>query len=443
VRTLAYGLHDTPRGAVLFLASLQWLMFMIANVITVPIVLGHAFGLTSAEIALFTTRTLFVCGLIGLLQALMGHRYAVLEGPAGMWWGVFMVLIQMTQQVGESVGELQSDLEFGLIIAGVLYVLLAVCGWLRHIQYLFTPAVTGSFLILLALQLSKDILAGLLGIGFRHATDVQPAIAVLSLALIVFTLTLMVRGRGLVQNMAVLIGLVAGWLVYGLLGWLEWPNPGAEPVFSLPRLLPWGTPRFHLGIVLTCALTALILLSNLIASIQAFATAIGETAEAERFRGGTLVSGIGAMLAGLFGTVGAVPLTAAAGLVSLTGIASRLPFLIASVVLTVLGFLPVVGEYAATLPTPVGYAVLLTVFVQLLGYGLRDLKKLALDQRDLWVVGLPLLTGVGLLFVPGQAWAKMPALFGYLLGNGLIVGVVLVLLLEHLVFRRKSDTIQA
>ncbi|MCL6625953.1 MAG: purine/pyrimidine permease [Alicyclobacillus shizuokensis] len=440
---ITYGLEESPRGAVFILASLQWLMFMVANVITVPIVLGHALALSEAQIALFTTRTLFLCGLVSLAQGLWGHRFAIVEGPAGMWWGVFLVLIQMTQEMHGSINDLQVDLELGLMVAGVLYVVLAATGWLQRIQGWFTPAVTGCFLVLLTMQVSRDILDGLLGIGFRGSPEVRPLVAGLSFLLIVFTLLLMVKGRGLWKNMAVLVALVSGWLLYGVIGWLDIPSRAGQSAVALPRVFPWGRPVFHASIVITCGLTVLILLSNLIASIQAFAGAAGEQPTPGRYRRGTLVSGLGTALAGVFGTVGAVPLTAAAGLVSLTGIASRLPFLVAAGALTLMGLFPVLGEYAATLPPPVGYAVLFTVFVQLLGYGLRDIKRLSLDGRDLWVVGLPLVTGVGLLFVPGSAWATLPPVCGYLLGNGLIVGVILVLLLEHGVFRRSGKTTPA
>lgn len=433
-----YQLDETPPMSTLLLSSLQWLMFMLANVITVPIVLGDAFGMTHQGIALFATRTFFVCGIVSFLQGLLGHRYAVLEGPAGMWWGVFLVLIQMTHEVGGSMQTLEKELEMGLIIAGVLYIVLSVTGGLRKIQRLFTPVVTGTFLVLLSLQLSKSMVEGLLGIGFRNQQVVKPGIFLLSLGLVALTAFLMLKARGIAKSLAVLIALVIGWLIYGLLGLLI-PPAGDSRLFAAPQIFAWGMPQFNWSIVLTSAITALILLSNLVASVQAFGRAIEEDPQPHRFTRATLVSGIGTALAGIFSSVGMVPLTSASSLVSLTGIASRLPFLIASGILTLLGFFPRLGQYAATLPTPVGYAVLFAVFGQLLGFGLKDYARLKMDQRDIFVVSMPLLSGVGMLFVSGSAWQSLPPMIGYLLGNGLIVGIVLVLLLEHVVFRRHPE----
>lgn len=437
-----YRVNENPTGTTFGFASIQWFIFTLANVITVPIVLGHAFGLNSTEIALFTERSFFVCGLIGLMQSLLGHRYPIIEGPAGMWWGVFLVLIQLTHDEGGSMPDLLRELELSLVIAAGVFLILGLFGWLGVIRKLFTPIVTGTFLVLLALQVSKSLVDGVLGIGFRNRTTVSPEIILLSVVLIGITLVLMFKGTGIIQSIAVLIGLVVGWVLYGVLGLVD-PPRNHLPTFELPTFLPFGSPKFHLGVTITCVITAVILLSNLIASIQAFGTAAEESPSNATYNRGSLITGVGTALAGLFGVVGVVPLTAAASLVSLTGIASRLPFIIASAAVGLLGFFPFIGSWVATLPAPVGYAILFTVFGQLLGFGLRDYKKLALDQRDIFIIALAVLTGVGIYFVPGTAWLGLPPVLSYILDNGLIVGIILVLVLEHLIFRKKSNDVKA
>ncbi|MFB5192996.1 purine/pyrimidine permease [Alicyclobacillus fastidiosus] len=434
---LRYGLNDKPKNATLILSSVQWFVFSLANVITVPIVLGHAFGLSESGIALYTERSFFICGLVGLLQALIGHGYAIIEGPAGMWWGVFLVLIQMTKDEHGSLQSLLQDLEFGLIIAGVVFIVLGATGLLAWIRKLFTPVVTGTFLVLLALQVSKSLVEGVLGIGFRNRPTFSPEIALLSVLLMVLTIFLMFKARGIIQSIAVLIGLVVGWIVYAMLGLVDTPHTAAA-VFSVPSVFPFGPPKFHMGVSITCVITAVILLSNLIASVQAFAGAAHEIPSSRAYNRGSVLTGVGTALSGIFGVAGVVPLTAAASLVALTGIASRLPFIIASAAVALLGFFPFIGQWVATLPAPAGYAILFTVFAQLLGFGLRDYKQLALDQRDVFVISIAVLTGVGIYFIPATAWLGLPAVLSYLLDNGLIIGIVLVLIFEHVVFRRSA-----
>ncbi|WP_206832520.1 purine/pyrimidine permease [Alicyclobacillus fructus] len=439
---LKYRLDEIPKGSTLVLSSIQWFVFTLANVITIPIVLGQAFGLSQGDIALYMERGFFVAGFVGLLQAFIGHRYSIIEGPAGMWWGVFLVLIQVTKDEGGSLPMLLREIEFGLLIAAAVFVLLGAFGWLGVIHKLFTPIVSGTYLVLIILQVSKSIIDGILGIGFHNRSTVSPEIILLSIVLVALTLWLMFKGKGIIQSIAVLIGLVVGWALYAALGLVEAPQTKA-PAFHLPNLFPFGPPKFHLGVTITCVLTAIILLSNLIASIQVFSDAAQEKAGNREYNRGSLVTGIGTALAGIFGTAGMVPLTGSASLVSLTGIASRLPFVIASAGVALLGFFPVIGQWVATLPAPVGYAVLFPVFGQMFGFGLQNYKRLALNQRDIVIIALSVVTGVGIFFVPATAWLGLPPVLSYILDNGLIVGIILSLIFEHVIFRSRNKSGQS
>lgn len=437
-QALLYKLNERPKGTVLWLSAIQWFIFMLANFITVPLVLGLTLGLSGEEISFYTSRTLFLCGLIGAIQVMFGHRLPIIEGPAGMWWGVFLVLITMNMQMGGTTQTLLAELEMGLIVSSLVFILLAVFRLLNRLRALFTPVVTGTFLVLLSMQVSKSLVEGVLGIGYEGSDQVIPKIVLLSLLLISFTVGIMMKAKGMLQSMAVLIGLGTGWLLYALLGMVRFPEEQA-PWAALPQVFPFGVPQWNTGIVITCVITSAILLSNLIASIQVFASAAEEKVTDSMINRGSFMTGIGTLLAGLFGTVAAVPLTAAASMVVLTRIASRLPFLLASIGFIVLGLLPRVGQWLSTIPQPVGYAILFTVFGQLLGFGLRDYKRMELNLKDLFIIGFSLLSGVGLMFVPGSAWANLPSVFGYIVGNGLIVGVTLSIVLEHVVFKRKQQ----
>ncbi|MFD0869102.1 Putative purine permease ybbY [Chlamydia abortus] len=437
-QALLYKLNERPKGTVLWLSAIQWFIFMLANFITVPLVLGLTLGLSGEEISFYTSRTLFLCGLIGAIQVMFGHRLPIIEGPAGMWWGVFLVLITMNMQMGGTTQTLLAELEMGLIVSSLVFILLAVFRLLNRLRALFTPVVTGTFLVLLSMQVSKSLVEGVLGIGYEGSDQVIPKIVLLSLLLISFTVGIMMKAKGMLKSMAVLIGLGTGWLLYALLGMVRFPEEQA-PWAALPQVFPFGVPQWNTGIVITCVITSAILLSNLIASIQVFASAADEKVTDSMINRGSFMTGIGTLLAGLFGTVAAVPLTAAASMVVLTRIASRLPFLLASIGFIVLGLLPRVGQWLSTIPQPVGYAILFTVFGQLLGFGLRDYKRMELNLKDLFIIGFSLLSGVGLMFVPGSAWANLPSVFGYIVGNGLIVGVTLSIVLEHVVFKRKQQ----
>jgi xanthine/uracil permease len=432
-----YGLDSRPKGTLFWLSALQWFVFMFASNITVPIVLGHAFGMTVQATALYTGRTLLICGVIAIMQIIFGHRYAILEGPSGLWWSVFLVLIGTTTEVGGSLDRLQQELEFGLIVSGALLAILAAIKVIDKVQHLFTPLVTGTYLILLSLQLSKSLVSGALGIGYMGSKGVNLKVAGLSLVLILVTITLSTKGKGLLKSLTILIGLLLGWVLFAIFGLVQFPIKLA-PLVAVPRVFPFGAPHFQAGIVLTCIITVIVLLSNIIASIQAFGSVMEVPPSKAVYSKGTFASGVGTVLAGATGVVGNVPISGSASFVSLTGVASRLPFLVASFGMVLLGLFPELVQYAATLPAPVGYAVLFAVFVDLFGLGLKALKQGIHDEGDIVSCGLAILTGIGVQFISADKWSALPSTLVYLVNNGLIVGVVLVLLLQHVFFYKRA-----
>ena len=62
----------------------------------------------------------------------------------------------------------------------------------------------------------------------------------------------------------------------------------------------------------------------------------------------------------------------------------------------------------------------------------------ALDGRDYLVVGIPILLGGIMSIFPEGFFQVFPFAAQALLKNGLVVGIVLVLILEHLLLRRRD-----
>ncbi len=86
---IQYKLGSRPKGMLLWITSLQWFVFMFASNITVPIVLGHAFGMTVQETALYTSRTLLICGELELFKFFLGivtRFWKALLGCGGVYF---------------------------------------------------------------------------------------------------------------------------------------------------------------------------------------------------------------------------------------------------------------------------------------------------------------------------------------------------------------------
>jgi len=436
---LAYALEDRLSWKISFLSALQWMIFIISGNFAVPLIIGHVFGLLPSEIGTLTQRTIFLTGVASLLQVLFGHRLPLIEGVAGMWWGVFVILGSTAVALGRNPRFILNELELGLIIAGAVLIFLGLTGAIDWLQKLFTPLITGTYLLLLSLQLSGPFLSGMLGLE-NNGGRIDWRIACLSLVLVALVLLLSFRGRGWWRSLTALIGIIIGWSTFVLLGL------GGKPVgmkdtfifFSFPRFFSWGLPTWDSGIVFTSILTALILLSNLVASINAMEGALGKSFSGQTYKKGSIFNGLANILAGLWSGIGMIPLSISAGFIGITGMAARTPFILACLMIMLVGLLPPVGNFFAGLPLSVAYAVTFISFTQMIGFGMKSLASVELDQRSLTVFGLSLMTGVGFMFLPPKVFTQMPSILQYILSNGLLLGVILSLILEHIIFPKNK-----
>ncbi|KEO81170.1 purine/pyrimidine permease [Tumebacillus flagellatus] len=424
-----------PRGALLGLQSLQWMIFLLANTIAAPIVVGAAFDLPPSDVSSLVQRMLFVSGGVTLLQVFFGHRLPLLEGAAGMWWALFLTLAAVA--TGGDKGAVLQQLEMGLLAAGVVLVILSLLPIMARLRDLFTPLVTGVYLVLLVVSLTGSFFKGMLGV--TRTGEIDGTVALLSLVVILLVLILSLKGRGLWRSMGPLIGIATGWILFAVCGFIpKETNADPTPIFALPKFFAWGAPVWDTGIVLTSVLTGLILISNVVASILVIARTLNVDVTADTYRRGLFGNGVGALLSGVLSCIGPVPLSVSAGFISTTGIRSKRPFWIGALLVFLSGLFPLVGNFFATLPSEVAYAALFVPFAQMMGFGIRDLMALVPSQRNLLVIGLSLMVGIGVMFLPPAAFASLAPWLRSVVANGLLVGLILCLLLEHVIFRENE-----
>lgn len=415
--------------------GIQWAVFMLTNIVAVPVVVGGAFQMPPADISTFMQRMLFVTGTATLVQVFFGHRLPIVEGGAGMWWALFILLGAMSAPAER--GHLLQQLELGLIIAGIFLAILSFLPIIGKIRNLFTPIVTGVYLILLVSQMSGSFFKSMLGVTSTGHLDV--VIAAVSLIEVFIILTISLRANGIWRSMGPLIGIAVGWALFHILGL----SPSGKTYtssswFVFPKIFSWGMPQFDFGIVLTSVITATVLISNVIASILVIGMAIQKEIQPIEHQKGIFGNGISLFLSGLFSVVGVIPLSVAGGFISTTGIKEKKPFIIGAFIILLTGFFPYIGGFFSTLPLEVAYASLFIPFAQMLGFGIRDLMGQEPSNRNLLVIGLSLMVGIGMMFMPPAAFESVAPWLRNIIANGLLVGLILCLLLEHVIFPAKK-----
>jgi xanthine/uracil permease len=419
------------------LASIQWLFFMFANIVVIPISIGYAFHQPPAVITASLERAFIYTGIACILQGTIGHRLPLMEGSAGLWWGVILSLAASAQASGQSLAVLGGTLEVGIILTGLIIILLGVTGLGWWLRLLFTPVVTSTFYFLLGAQLCGIFFKGMLGLS--TGTHVEPGIALLSLGLVVLVLLLSIFGRGFISNFAILTGIIVGWIAFVLFfpSHVALLTPAGNALFVI---LPWGGWAFNAGLLITVVLTGLISLSNTFAALEGAKTLFERDVSFAQYRRSLIVTGFSSLISGLFGIVPYATYVSSFGFLRTTRIYNRAPFLLGAALFILLGLIPALGQLFASLPVSVGDAVLFVAYLQLFGSGLSQLEGMKFTFRSIYRIALPVLLGLSLMILPSTAFSTIPDIVRSLLQNGLVMGIVVAMILEFAIpWKRFED----
>ncbi|MGM0837212.1 MAG: uracil/xanthine transporter [Bacillota bacterium] len=407
-------------------SSIQWLFFIFANTVVVPLSIGAAFDVSPEVSRMMLSASLLFTGLACIFQGWMGHRYPLLEGHSGLLWGVMLNLGLTASSLGMSFTEIGGGLATGLLLAGGVTMLMALFGWTTILPKIFTPMVMTVYLFLLTFQLMMVFFQGMLGITDDGTMNVP--VSLLSLFLVIFVSVLKIKAPKAIGNFAILIGIVVGWILYVVL----FPENGQvapASAFSF-ELFPLGAPNLEYGIIAVAFFAGMLNLSNTIASVQAAAELYGEKAKPGQFRNSFFFTGLFSMVASLFGLVPYTPFTSTIGFLQSTRILDKRPFFIGGMLLALIGLLPPLTSFLVTMPMTVGNAVLFVAYLQLFGTAYGSLRGAVFNSDTIFRLAAPVLLGVCLMNTSPSVFGPLPVLLQPFLTNGLIMGVLLSIVLE-------------
>jgi xanthine/uracil permease len=426
---MRYGLSDDVRGRQLWLYGMQHLVFFVAGTTIMPIAVGSHLGMSQAEIAAMLQRSFLIFGVTSLLQVKLGHKYPIIDGPAGLWTSMIIIMASAAVDAGRPLAELCADLELSIMASGAAIMLVVALGLLKWVLKLFTPLVNGVIITTMVLQMSITLVKGVVGISEERqvAEGRSMLVFLITAAAILFVTVYM---KGFLQSIATLVGVAVGWIAAAIAG--LWPAPSFQGgIFSLPEPLSWGTPALNPGIMASCIIGELLLMSMTFASMGSMSAALGESADEKTVGRSLLLQGFATILSGIFPAVPPMPYISSTGVVLMTGVAARKPFALACVMIIVLGLISPVFLLLASMPVLVAYSTTIVIFALIFGQGIREFKKCVMDNRESYIIGISMILGIGTMFLPSGAFSALPQSLELILSNGLVVGTVAVILLER------------
>ena len=421
---MKYELNDKPGILPMLMYGLQWWIVSLPCVVIMGIIVSQLHYTDVSEQTFYLQKLFGVIGIAMIVQVLWGHRLPLIIGPASV------LLIGILSTVSSGIPAVYT----GIMVGGLILTILAYSGLLGRLQFVFTPRIVTVILILIAFTLTSVILKLVLGDAVRALFNMFFTL-VMVLALVIGNKLL----RGIWKSTTVLWGIVGGVLVYyGVFGLPMLPSTGVEIILEQATVLNFPL-NFEAGTILAFLFCYIALIVNELGSIQAVGHMLQADHMDRRTTRGVGIVGVVNMLSGLFGVIGPVDYSMSPGVISATGCASRYTLLPAGVGLILCAFFPSVVGMLVTIPGVVMGAILLYLMATQLAAGLQMLvrEKAITDFDSGVVVGLPLMVALLLSFAPEKVLNLIPSLFKPIVGNGFVMGVITVLIMEHLIFKKK------
>ncbi len=423
-----YDIDDRPPLLYGVLYGFQWAFITFPSVIIAASICEDALGLSLAGGIRFLQLTLLTTGLFTFIQTLWGHRYPLLEGPSTAVLLTFMLVAPYGL----------SAIQGGTIIGAALLLITVFSNQLERVIRLFTPNVVGVILMLIAFGLMPALVKLLTGVNDAHPHG-EALTMMIGLALVLFIATLSYRLKGFWKTISILLGMIVGSLIFVFLGRLNWQGLAAASwvSFSVGRVASIPTFYWPAAIAFACAYLAVIV--NSLGSLQGIAAITDKGRLGASTRRGILFNGIAGISCGLLGVAGTVSYSMSPGVVLVNRVASRFTVAYCGIILLMAAFFPKVAALLALVPGPVVGAALCVALGGQIGAGISIVASKGVTYRDYFVVGLPLLLGTLAGLFPRSLFDTLPGFSQVFVGNSLIVGIATVMLLEHILWREKTQ----
>ncbi|WP_158808194.1 nucleobase:cation symporter-2 family protein [Beijerinckia sp. L45] len=429
VQTLAnrvtHEIDSVPPAARLAALGLQHVLVMYANAVAVPLIIGAALKLPKDQLSLLISADLFACGIATLIQVIgigsVGIRLPIVMGVTAVAIQPMLAIAAMPD-----IGLLGI---YGAVIAGGLFGLLIIPFVGRMLPY-FPPVVTGSILTMIGIALIR-VAAAWTG-GGTGASDFGSMRSLAIAALVLGTTLATIRfGRGFLANVAVLVGIVVGYIVTSALGLIDFDGLASEPWFRVVRPLQFGLPTFHLVPCLIMCFVMVIVFIEATGIFLALGSVLGRPISTDDLKRGLRADAIGTLIGGAFNTFPYLSYSQNVGLVSLTGVRSRWVCAAAGVIMLAMGLVPKLAFLAASVPPSVLGGAGIVMFGMVASTGIKILAGVDYNARrnDALIIAVSL--GLGLIpIVQPQLLKSLPAALQPVVNDPILLTAVVALLLN-------------
>ena len=446
-REALFQLNGIPPLGMSISLALQHLVAMIVGCVTPAIIIANALGLPQSERVLLIQVSLVMSAVTTLIELFpIGGK---LGSGLPVMFGISFAYLPSMQAIVGGGGDI-ATIAGAMVVGGIVAAVVGV--FVKKIRRFFPPIITGTVVITIGLSLYPTAINYMAG-GAGNTYEVVVLRKGLTSALVhgswqnwavaAFTLIVVMvmsnKGKGICKLAAILLGMIAGYIVAAVFGMVDLSEVRDAAWFSLPQFMHFGI-KFEFS---ACIALALLFAINAIQAIgDLTATTVGglnrEPTDQE-LQGGIVTYGLTNVLSAFFGSLPTATYSQNVGIVTTNKVVNRVVFALAGGFLLLAGLIPKFSAILTTIPQCVLGGATITVFSTIAMTGMKLIASETISPRNTTIVGLSAALGVG-ISQSSSALSQFPESITIIFGKTpVVIATIMAVLLNLILPQENTD----
>ena len=444
-REALFQLSGIPPLGMSISLALQHLVAMIVGCVTPAIIIANALGLPQSERVLLIQVSLVMSAVTTLIELFpIGGK---LGSGLPVMFGISFAYLPSMQAIVGGGGDI-ATIAGAMVVGGIVAAVVGV--FVKKIRRFFPPIITGTVVFTIGLSLYPTAINYMAG-GAGNTYEVVVLRKGLTSALVhgswqnwavaAFTLIVVMvmsnKGKGICKLAAILLGMIAGYIVAAVFGMVDLSEVRDAAWFSLPKFMHFGI-KFEFS---ACIALALLFAINAIQAIgDLTATTVGglnrEPTDQE-LQGGIVTYGLTNVLSAFFGSLPTATYSQNVGIVTTNKVVNRVVFALAGGFLLLAGLIPKFSAILTTIPQCVLGGATITVFSTIAMTGMKLIASETISPRNTTIVGLSAALGVG-ISQSSSALSQFPESITIIFGKTPVVIATIMAVLLNLILPQEN-----
>ncbi|QLL69628.1 uracil-xanthine permease family protein [Lactobacillus sp. 3B(2020)] len=431
---LMIGPDDKVPTSEATLLGLQHVLAM--DVYVPPIILAGMLSMGAIDSQGLLQGTFLAAGIGTILQTVFFMKMPMSQGPSFVPLGA---AAGIALAGGGLKGDGMATLIGALIVGAILMVLLGLSGTFQKIINKLVPAVVGGTIItcvglsLIPSALNDNIFEAN---GNIYQNMELASATALTLLICVGISIRFPKVQKIFRTGSIVIALLVGTLLSATMGRFDWQSVAKATWFGLPQrtIFHWGV-HFNLTAILTFIIIYAIITTETTGTWFAMGAVTNHEITPKQWNRGIIGEGLSCLVAALSGATPVTGYSTNAGVVSITGVASKRVFVAAGIWFIILGFFSKLSAFLAAVPAPVIGGVFAIITVTIMLNGLNVIRGIKTESSDLYIIGLPIILTLAIVLLPSKVTNNAPQLIQYLLGSPIAIAALCAIILNLLMPR--------